>query len=758
MKASRVTAGGPWRGLVRSRAISLRGVRELLAQIFATKTEQGLALDFADLTDEKLAWRRNLFSETEFRNGLANLDTRNAVTVATLAGYAGAIGFPASSDAYAYKQVNAVAGQRYWLSVIVKMDDGGAPAFGSPTPSTAANDFVLVVRGDATGPNAYTVTALGDGFYRVACTYVAYAGGVGNWGIVKYAANSSRTFKATAYMLERAPSLTPYQALTDVHTEFLAAFPTHSLFQDNAGTQAVWSIEQPIGLALDLRLGTARGAEVNPDPGFNNAAAWTTSGATPGWSVANGVASITATASANRWLNSTTQLVVGRYYEVYFDLTVSAGGVLPDISATPVFATTSGRKHWILRASTTTLALLAQPAFIGTVDNLTVREIASVNHALQGTTGDRPIASGRFNQLLASEVLTAANWQKAAGCAAVDNTDTGPDGVQLGTLTGVAATTAYVQQANLPSPTGATCTISLLVKAGTSAASLVRIYNGGVSAPLCGVIVNWSGGVGTIGTTLATWTTAPTLEATSVAGVYRLTGQFSSGTNTTLAVLLYPSASNTADTSKFGGISLTYGSAPRAYQRVGTVATDYDAIGFPKGAKFNGTNSWMQVPTLALDASDKVLATVSMRRDNDAATSIVIEHGTNSASVAGTFGMFAPSANATAGVGWRVLGASGPGVLTAAAAPAPSASVVTGLGDLSGNVMALRNNGAQLAIDTSARNGGTFTNQPFYIGRRAGTSLPFNGVIERVTVRGTDYTNVLGLVERHANEPIRALT
>lgn len=714
--------------------------------------QQGVALDFTDLTDEKLAWRRNMGTETEFRNGVVDAPGRGGtITASTIQGYAGALTI--ARDSYAYKQTQFVAGQTYVVSVLCYVDTGVAPVLSATGATSTINDFALVGKGDALDPATYVVTEYGAGVWRVSAAFTPTTTVISNWGVVKYATNLARSLRVTGYQLERG-TLSVYQPLTDVAAEFLAAFPIHSLYQDNVANLPAFSPEQPVGMVLDMRMGGARGLEVNPDVEFNTPGSWTTSGATPGWSVANGVAAVTATATANRWLNSKTPLVVGRWYEVFLDLTVTAGSIVPDISGTPVFATTSGRKHWILQASTTTLAILALPAFIGSIDNLSVKEVAG-NHAVQATVGDRPILDGRFNRLTYSEQFSNAAWQKLAGVTVVENTDAGPNGVMLSTVTGVAATTTYLQQANIAAPSNAVATFSAHIKQGSSPNTLLRVYNSNVSTMLASVVVNWSAGVPSVGTLLGTWTVAPTIAATAVAGVYRISGQINTGAQTGLAVLLYPSSDNSALSTKIGGVQLTYGIVPTQYQRIGA-ATDYDAIGFPKGARFNGTNSWMQIANFDLTASDRVVGSVSMRRDSDAAIGVAFEHGPTATATSGTFAMFTPNP-AAATVAWRVNGATSTAAISANVAAAPQFSVLTGYADLGNAVMALRQNGVVVATDLSSRGPGNFTAQTFYIGRRAGNALPLNGVLYRLGVRGGNYDTFLNLQERWVNEPVKLL-
>ena len=58
------------------------------------------------------------------------------------------------------------------------------------------------------------------------------------------------------------------------------------------------------------------------------------------------------------------------------------------------------------------------------------------------------------------------------------------------------------------------------------------------------------------------------------------------------------------------------------------------------------------------------------------------------------------------------------------------------LGDIAGDAAILRINGTQAASSTADQGTGTYGNYPLFIGRRAGTSLPFNGHLYQLIVRG----------------------
>jgi hypothetical protein len=66
---------------------------------------------------------------------------------------------------------------------------------------------------------------------------------------------------------------------------------------------------------------------------------------------------------------------------------------------------------------------------------------------------------------------------------------------------------------------------------------------------------------------------------------------------------------------------------------------------------------------------------------------------------------------------------------------APITNVLTGLGDIAAPSTILRVDGAQAASSTSSQGGGNYLTHPLFIGRRDGTSNPFNGRIYGLLVR-----------------------
>jgi hypothetical protein len=167
-----------------------------------------------------------------------------------------------------------------------------------------------------------------------------------------------------------------------------------------------------------------------------------------------------------------------------------------------------------------------------------------------------------------------------------------------------------------------------------------------------------------------------------------------------------------------------------AYQRVNT-ATDYDTTGFPPYLAFNGVDRWMQTATIT-PGTDKAQVFAGVRKLSDAAQGTVAEFSASLAANNGTFYLAAPNSAAAN----LAFASKGTAAATAIATPfaAPLTSVLTGLGDIAGDVSTVRVNGAA-TTDVTDQGTGNYLAYPMYIGRRGGTSLPYNGRIYSLITR-----------------------
>jgi hypothetical protein len=139
----------------------------------------------------------------------------------------------------------------------------------------------------------------------------------------------------------------------------------------------------------------------------------------------------------------------------------------------------------------------------------------------------------------------------------------------------------------------------------------------------------------------------------------------------------------------------------------------------------------MVTPTIT-PGVDKVQVFAGVRKLSDAARGTIVEHSATIASNNGSFHLTAPNA-ASATFGFESKGTT----LTDAVATfaAPTTRVVTGIGDIAGDSTIIRANGTQQDQDTADQGTGNYLAYPIYIGRRGGTTLPFNGQIYSMIVR-----------------------
>ena len=229
---------------------------------------------------------------------------------------------------------------------------------------------------------------------------------------------------------------TPYQKITDWNTEFLAAFPSHALYQDSAGTLAVKALEDPVGLVLDKKNGLVLGAELVVNGDFSNGdTGWNKTDASI--TISGGACHFAATPAVNTLNQSITvsgtksflvTFTISNYVAgaVRFDNSV-VGAVSGDISG-------NGEKRVFFTSSTCLIYFEARGTSTFDLDNISVREIPGT-HLLQSTSGNRPTWTRRVNILNATATLSiqtattiAAQYKLSftgAGSIALSGTATG---------------------------------------------------------------------------------------------------------------------------------------------------------------------------------------------------------------------------------------------------------------------------------------------------------------------------------------------
>lgn len=150
---------------------------------------------------------------------------------------------------------------------------------------------------------------------------------------------------------------------------------------------------------------------------------------------------------------------------------------------------------------------------------------------------------------------------------------------------------------------------------------------------------------------------------------------------------------------------------------------------------FDGVDDGLATAATNFTATDKMTVWSGLAKLSDVSVAVVCELSTNFGASNGSFGLFAPI-NATApnyGFGSRgTIGAS----ISRSSFAAPNKAVLTATSDISAPSVAIRVNTTTAAPVVATQGTGNYGSHQLYIGRRAGTSSPFNGNMYGLIVRG----------------------
>ena len=515
-----------------------------------------------------------------------------------------------------------------------------------------------------------------------------------------------------------------------------------TLFQDATGTTPVTAVEQPVGLMLDKSRGLVLGPELVTNGTFDTDTAWTK---TAGWSISGGSAIFSGAAGRQIGQNC---LVSGRWYKVVIAYSDKVGSFSVRFGEVTLFyydqvplSPTSGVVTGVALASGTSLYIRADLNGSIVIDNISVRELSG-NHAYQTTATSRPVLSARYNLLTKTEQFDDAVWAKNV-VTVTPNTAIAPDGTLTADEVARNATgdASCISGATAVS-SGASFAFSVYLKQSTARYAVIQLDSGS------GAYFYADLQIGAVSQAPATYgATPPTSLSAAVVSIgngwFRVVFSFTA-TSAVTTCWVKPITSgtgpgfNTADTvgaSVFiWGADLrvaNYGANLPPYQRVNT-ATDYDTSGFPHYLRFDGVDDWLVTPTIT-PGIDKVQVFAGVRKLSDAAGGILAELSVTSTANNGVFALFAPNAASTYAL--RSRGTTDALITSAASYASPITNVIAGLGDISGDLATLRVNGSQVAQNTTDQGTGNYLAYPLYIGRRGGTTMPFNGHLYGLIVR-----------------------
>ena len=146
---------------------------------------------------------------------------------------------------------------------------------------------------------------------------------------------------------------------------------------------------------------------------------------------------------------------------------------------------------------------------------------------------------------------------------------------------------------------------------------------------------------------------------------------------------------------------------------------------------FDGTDDGLQsAATINPGAVDTAQVFAGVRRLSDVGNQMLLEASVGATSNNGAISVASSGANYTYGSrGTTFRGATG------ATFAAPITNVLTGTSDISGDSVILRVNGEQVDINTFNQGTGNYLTYTHYIGRRGGTTQPYDGQLYSLIVR-----------------------
>jgi len=349
------------------------------------------------------------------------------------------------------------------------------------------------------------------------------------------------------------------------------------------------------------------------------------------------------------------------------------------------------------------------------------------NNDTQATVGSRPIygkhpANGYRNMLASSDDFSSAVWSKSTGGVGsapvvTPNSALAPDGTMTADTVVFAlnggTTSADISQLAQTVATVGTAVFSLWLKTTDGSTKTMSLI-----AP--------SGVISKI-TITGEWQRFNVSGTGGTVARLRLRGD--DGVSDSVSVNIWraqlEAGSTVTEAQRTGATSGTAWPAPPSYDITEVGQADLHYL------HYNGVSSFMVSPTIT-PGIDKAQVFLGVRKLSDAAYGMLIETSVDWFGNNGTIALAAPSGVAS-NYGMVSKGTIARSIT--AAATAPITNVVSSISDIANDNLILRINGAQAAISTADQGTGNYLAYPIYTGRRAGTSLPFNGLVYSKIVR-----------------------
>lgn len=351
------------------------------------------------------------------------------------------------------------------------------------------------------------------------------------------------------------------------------------------------------------------------------------------------------------------------------------------------------------------------------------------NHASQPTTAARPKLSARKNLLTYSEDLSNAAWLKSGATVTANGANDSTGAATLDKIVESATTAAHFAYQN-GLPASAQVTVRFEARAGgrdflgvmNSVPNLGAVFN--LSA---GTATNYGGGTSSTITALGGGLYACTVTISSTGATLIFCVQNAAGS-------LFSSYLGDGSSGVFvGRVQMEYGATATAYQSI-TTATDYDTVGFPHYLKFDGVDDFLSTGSIDFTGTDK-MTVVAGARKLASADGIIAELSAQYNLNNGSFNL--QSRADPTGVTLFVRGSTRTVAVSGSAFTTNTPAVVTATSKIAADWLhTVSVNAGAPAIASTNIGTGNFGNYPLYIGRRGGTSLPFNGHLYQLVVRG----------------------
>ena len=145
--------------------------------------------------------------------------------------------------------------------------------------------------------------------------------------------------------------------------------------------------------------------------------------------------------------------------------------------------------------------------------------------------------------------------------------------------------------------------------------------------------------------------------------------------------------------------------------------------------EFDGSDDFLVTNSINFTATDKVSLFVGVRKLSDANIGSVFGLSSAPISASGVFEMYTPQTAGGEGVAYYSRGASTRSFVLTQGLKAPVGFILSAKTDIANNTVICKINQSLTAVAGGNLGGGSFSNNPLFIGRRGGTSLPFNGHI-----------------------------